>query len=196
MIKKIKLDLYEINGNNVKEIKNKRVEFLNYHQSIKVYDRDSGRTLYLTDSKNKKPITQGKEVFVACYDSERIRNSNGNSSWSKMKEGYELFIEAADHVSRKAIVREVVYIDEPRRLVVLDYLIHGDYKKVVFIAPPQGPGIEVLGIGWIGISSNPKKLVRIHKLKDELNKNLEDMELLEKRNLEIIKELHINGIEI
>ena len=51
-------------------------------------------------------------------------------------------------------------------------------------------------MGWIGISSNPKKLVRIHKLKDELDKNLEDMELLEKRNLEIIKELHINGIEI
>ena len=196
MIKKIKLDLYEINGNNVKEIKNKRVEFLNYHQSIKVYDRDSGRTLYLTDSKDNKPITQGKEVFVACYDSERVKRSNGNSSWSKMKEGNELFVEAADHVSRKAIVREVVYIDEPRRLVVLDYLIHGDYEKVVFIAPPQGPGVEVLGVGWIGISSNPKKLVRIHKLKDELNKNLEDMELLEKRNLEIIKELHINGIEI
>lgn len=116
--------------------------------------------------------------------------------WSKMKEGDELFVEAADHVSRKAIVREVVYLDELRRLVVFDYLIHGDWVKVVFIAPPQGPGIEVPGVGWIGISTNSKKLVRIHKLKDELNENLERIELLEKRNIEIAKELYVNGVEI
>lgn len=195
MKKKI-LELYEIKENNVKEIKNIRIDNYN-NQYIKIYDKDLDRTLFKQkDNKQSIPF-HNEETFVVCYNSERFKGPlNENPLWSKMREGDKLFVEAADHISRKAIVREVVYLDEPRRLVVLDYLIHGDWKKVVFIAPPQGPGVEIPGVGWVGISTNPKKSVRVHKLKDELNKNLENIELLEKRNLEIIKELHINGIEI